>query len=46
MGLGKTANKCLLSGKKEEQCIEEVRRQLHSCLESSLKDMQKVKTEF
>jgi hypothetical protein len=46
MGLDRTANKCLLSGKKEEQCIEEVRKNMHEFLESSLKDMQNFKKVF
>jgi hypothetical protein len=35
-----------LANKKEEQCIEEVRRQLHECLEGSLKEMERVKNGF
>ena len=39
------ANKCLLSGKKEEECVEEVRRHFHGCLEETLKEMRKIKVE-
>ncbi len=46
MRLGHTANKCLLNNKKEEQCVEEVRKHLHGCLEDTLKEMKKITLEF
>ena len=46
MRLGQTANKCLLNNKKEEQCVEEVRKYLDGCLEDILKEMKKITLDF